>query len=308
MFDSLWVEKYRPSDLKNLILSDVNKGIVDKFANQREIPNLLLAGPPGVGKTTLAKVLAKQVLDCQYLYINASDENGIDTIRSKVTQFAQTRSIDGNIKIIILDECDGLSQDAQRALRNTMEEYAEITRFVLTANYSHRIIPALQSRCQSLDLTPPLELCVDRVIHILECESVSITDSQRTILQKFVKNNYPDLRKIINELQKFCSKDKLQITDSIKGQKLIKQIWALTTGGHVLKVRKFIIENEEQFSSDYPMLLKMLFDYADKLKCPDNAKKMYLVIIAEALYRSAFVMDQEINCYSCLVQLSDASS
>ena len=122
----------------------------------------------------LAKVLAKQVLDCQYLYINASDENGIDTIRSKVTQFAQTRSIDGNIKIIILDECDGLSQDAQRALRNTMEEYAEITRFVLTANYSHRIIPALQSRCQSLDLTPPLELCVDRVIHILKSENICL--------------------------------------------------------------------------------------------------------------------------------------
>jgi hypothetical protein len=157
-------------------------------------------------------------------------------------------------------------------------------------------------------LTPPLELCVDRVIHILKSENISITDDQQAILQKFVKNNYPDLRKIINELQKFCSKDKLQITDAVKSQKLIKQIWALTTGGHVLKVRKFIIENEEQFSSDYPMLLKMLFDHADSSKCPDSVKKMHLVIIAEALYRSAFVMDQEINCYSCLVQLSDASS
>jgi DNA polymerase III delta prime subunit len=308
MFDSLWVEKYRPQDLKDLILSDINKGIVDKFCQEEEIPNLLLVGPPGVGKTTLAKILTKQVLGCQYLYINASDENGIDTIRSKVTLFAQTRSIDGKIKVIILDECDGLSQDAQRALRNTMEEYAEITRFVLTANYGHRIIPALQSRCQSLDLAPPLDSCVDRVIYILKAEQISVTDKQHEVLKKFVKNNYPDLRRIINELQKFCSKSDLHITDTAKSEKLVKQIWALTTNNHVLKVRKFIIENEEQFGSDYPMLLKMLFDHADSIKYSDNIKKMHLVIIAEALYRSAFVMDQEINCYSCLIQLSNSNS
>ena len=140
MFDSLWVEKYRPKTLGDIILSDDNLSIIEKYQTENEIPNLLFAGCQGVGKTTLAKILVNDVLECQYLYINASDENGIDTIRSKVTQFAQTRSLDGKIKVIILDECDGLSQDAQRALRNTMEEYAEITRFILTANYSHRII------------------------------------------------------------------------------------------------------------------------------------------------------------------------
>ena len=111
----------------------------------------------------MAKLIVKEELKCQYLYINASDENGIETIRSKVTNFSRTKSIDGRIKVIILDEVDGLTQDAQRALRNTMEEYSAFTRFILTANYNHRVIPAIQSRCQSFDLTPPITLCNERI-------------------------------------------------------------------------------------------------------------------------------------------------
>ena len=305
MFENLWVEKYRPKELSQIVLSEDNRAIVDKFSSDREIPNIQLVGPPGVGKTTLAKMLVKTILDCQYLYINASDENGIDTIRSKVVQFAQVKSIDGNIKVIILDECDGLSQDAQRALRNTMEEYAEITRFILTANYGHRIIPALQSRCQHLDLTPPLDLCVDRVSYILKDQDISVSDEQYEVLKKFIRNNYPDLRRTVNELQKFCRDKKLNIVDSEKCEEFVKQIYLLTVKGHVLKVRKYMIENEEKFNSDYPMLLKLLFDYVDTYVKSDQKKKMHMVIIAEALYRSAFVMDQEINCYSCLIQLSD---
>lgn len=304
MFDNLWVEKYRPHDLEALILSDSNKQIVDKFVQNQEIPNLLFAGPPGVGKTTLAKILTKSVLDCQYLYINASDENGIDTIRSKVVHFAQVKSFDGKIKVIILDECDGLSQDAQRALRNTIEEYAEVTRFILTANYNHRIIPALQSRCQSLDLTPPLDECVNRVNYILQIENVSVTDTQAVLLKQLVKNKYPDLRRTINEAQKYSHNGQLNIIDTSKSEKLIGDIFTLVQKGAVLKVRKYIIENEERFNSDYPMLLKSLFDHIDGAKMNSEAKKMCLVMVAESLYRSAFVVDQEINCYSCLIQLS----
>ena len=200
MFDCLWIEKYRPSQLDDLVVSSENKRLVGKFKTDGEIPNLCFAGPPGVGKTTLAKILVNNILECQYLYINASDENGIDTIRTKVTQFAQIRSIDGNVKVIILDECDGLSQDAQRALRNTMEEFAEITRFILTANYSHRIIPALQSRCQSIDLTPPLDACNQRVRSILDQENISVSDEQQELLTTFIRKNYPDLRRIVNEV------------------------------------------------------------------------------------------------------------
>ena len=306
MFDCLWIEKYRPSQLDDLVVSSENKRLVGKFKTDGEIPNLCFAGPPGVGKTTLAKILVNNILECQYLYINASDENGIETIRSKVTNFAQIKSIDGCIKVIVLDECDGLSQDAQRALRNTMEECASVTRFVLTANHNHRIIPALQSRCQSLDLVPPLDLCLDRILYILKDQDITVADDQSELLKRFVKNNYPDLRKCINELQKACSSNKLQIVDTSKCNEFTKQVFSLTVRGHVLKTRQFIIENEDKFNGDYPLLLKLLFNHVHDTKISDeNCKKMYLITLAEALYRSAFVMDQEINCYSCLVQISN---
>ena len=308
MFDNLWVEKYRPATLDDLILSEENAGIIAKYGNDQEIPNLLFCGSPGTGKTTLAKIIVNSILECQYLYINASDENGIDTIRSKVTQFAQTRSLDGCIKIIILDECDGLSQDAQRALRNTMEEFAQSTRFILTANYNHKIIPALQSRCQSLDLTPPLDICTDRIVYILQSEGITISDEQSELLRGFIKNNYPDLRKIINEIQKYTVSGVLTISDTTTCDTLVKKILALTLSGHVLKVRKYVIQNEDTFNGDYVMLLRRVFDYIDRSKLGDTQKGMALVAVAEAMYRSAFVVDQEINFYSCMIQLSELNT
>ena len=161
-FNSLWCEKYRPKKLEDFVITEKNLEIIESFKNKKQIPNLLFLGTPGIGKTTLAKIIVNSILQCQYLYINASDENGIDTIRTKVTGFAQTKSFDGNLKTIILDECDGLTMDGQRALRNTMEELSGFTRFILTANYRYKIIPALQSRCQSIDLTPPHDLVIKR--------------------------------------------------------------------------------------------------------------------------------------------------
>jgi hypothetical protein len=150
-----------------------------------------------------------------------------------------------------------------------------------------------------------MEACQDRVKHILSEEKVSVTDEQWDVLNKFIKNTYPDFRKIINEVQKYCRDNTLKIKSTDNCETFAKNIIELIDKGAVLKLRKHIIENEDKFNGDYPALLRSLFDALDKVKMPEEKKKMRLVIIAEALYRSAFVADQEINCYSCLIQLSN---
>ena len=200
-FQNLWIEKYRPKVLGDIVLNSETRQIIDSFKLKSEIPNLLLIGIQGIGKTSLAKILVNDILNCQYLYINASDENGIDTIRNKVVGFAKTKSIDGNIKAIILDEVDGISLEAQKALRNTMEEFSSNTRFILTGNFKHKIIQALQSRCQELNMVPPIESIAKRVLQILKAENIKYSESHKKSLVNLIKKLYPDLRKIINELQ-----------------------------------------------------------------------------------------------------------
>jgi DNA polymerase III delta prime subunit len=299
---SLWVEKYRPTTLDDIILSDDNRAIFEALRTQHTIPNLLFSGPAGIGKTSLAKIIVKSILKCQYLYINASDESGIDTIRTKVVNFSRVLSLDGQIKIIILDECDGLTQDAQRALRNVMEEYTDHTRFILTANYKHRVIPALQSRCQYFDLTPPLALCIERVQWILEKENVNISDNISAV-EKHVKSFYPDLRKGINELQKSSITGELNVRAVTN--KFADNIYKILQGGAMHKARQYVIENEERFSSDYGQLLKDIFNYVERSDTlSDDVKREVLIIIAEYMYRSAFVLDQEINFFTCMLIIS----
>jgi DNA polymerase III delta prime subunit len=303
-FSNLWVERYRPKALPDYICSDFTKNAILSFKEKGEIPNLLFVGNAGIGKTSLAKILVNDILECQYLYINASDENGIDTIRNKVMNFAQTMSIDGKVKVIILDEIDGTSIDAQRALRNTMEEFAGITRFILTANYKYKIIPALQSRCQSFDLTPPLDLAVKRCASILKQESITVPDDQRVKLVEFIKGTYPDLRKCINELQKFSSSGTLVLNDT-KNNKVLDLIFKEVKKKNVETLRKALIESEHTFNSDYTSLLRNLFNHVDETETNPDLKRFYLLTISEYLYRDSFVIDKEINCYACLIQLSE---
>jgi replication factor C small subunit len=299
MFNNLYVERYRPKTLADIVLTEEERLYFESLKEKDEIPNLLFAGNPGTGKTTLSKVIANDILDCQYLYINASDENGIDTIRSKVVGFASTKSLDGKLKIVLFDECDALTLDSQKALRNVIEEYSHNTRFIFTCNYLFKIIPALQSRCQIFNLTPPLDGVLNRVVAILKNEEITVPDTEKPKLVELVRTGYPDMRRIINDIQKFSFSGTLLIKDTqVKGiaGKVVEKIKAKVKPHDV---RKFVIEREQDFSNDYLQLLKEMFEVAYN----DNLDPKFLLTISEGMYRDAIVVDKEINWFSTCVQL-----
>lgn len=300
-FDKIWVEKYRPTKLDDLILDEQSLRVVSQF--EGEIPNLLFTGNPGTGKTTLARIIVNDILGCNYLYINASDESGIDTIRHNITNFAQTKSFDGGVKVVILDEADGLTSQAQGALRNTMETYAKYCRFILTANYKHKIIPALQSRCQSLDLKPVIDQAVKRCYTILQEEEVVVSDEQKKQFVMLVRRYFPDLRKTINELQKSVVGGELHINNTQSDEALLKTIFEKVTAKNTLELRKYLIENEDRFQGDYDTLMANFLDYLYDQPLNDIKKKEMIAVIADHLYKSNFVLDREINCFACWINL-----
>lgn len=299
--DKIWVEKYRPKTIDELIVEEDIKSIVRDFGKNEQIPNLLFVGSPGTGKTSLAKILVHDVLKCNYLYINASDENGIDTIRSKVSNFAQTRSFDGKVKVVILDEADGITAQGQQALRNLMESYSGFTRFILTANFKHKIITPLQSRCQSLNLKPSVEQAVKRCFSILKQENIELEEDQKKRFVELVKNFFPDLRKTINELQKSVVDGKLVIKHTHIDNEIIKTIYEHVTNRKSLEARKYYIANEDKFQNDYQSLMKQLLEYVYAADLAEYKKKEMIAIIANHLYQSVFVIDGEINFFACLI-------
>lgn len=323
--DSIWVEKYRPKILDDVIIDDYNRKLLEGYRTTREIPNLLFQGPAGAGKTTVAKVLCYDILKRSredVLYINASDRSGIDVIRGDITSFAHTRSFEGEHKIVILDEADGLSSSSggtggktssQSALRGTMEEFAASVRFILTANYPQKIIAPVRSRTAEIKFAPPpLIAILNRVFDILKREGIAIPADQKNLLVALVRKTYPDIRRTINEVQRSVINGALNIDpSSIAGEGLViatdilEAIAAPSVDFRAL--RQMWISRTPEFSNNYHDLLRGIFNAIAEGAWTDKQKRAGILIVNEAIYKHHIVMDAEINMFATAVALINVS-
>ena len=290
-------EKYRPTLLDNFVGNEQLKQQIQTFLSQNDLVNMLFYGPPGSGKTTLAKLIVKN-LDCDYLMINASDERGIETIRDKVAGFASSASFK-SIKVVILDEADFLTIQAQASLRNIIETFSRTTRFILTCNYIERIIDPLQSRCQALKVIPPTKGDVAKHIsNILNQENIKYElDDLKSLINKF----YPDLRKMLNTIQ-LCSKEgKFHIDENIivNSNYMNLVLKELTNKKPNWREIRQIIANSGV--SDFEELYRFLYENAEKY-LPEREGSA-TVLINEHLFQSNFRIDKEINVLSLIAKL-----
>ena len=296
---SLWVEKYRPQTLETYIGNEHLKSKVSVYLESGDLPHLLLYGKAGTGKTTLAKLLVKNI-ECDYIYINASDENNVETVRTKVKNFASTLGFQ-DMKVIILDECDYITPNAQAALRNLMETFSKHCRFILTCNYVERIIDPIQSRCQSFQIIPPSRNEVAKHLHnILVEENVMDTPEDIKIL---VESGYPDIRRVINSAQRNVVNGKLKLdtTSIIQNDyklKLIKILETKSKKDAFIDIRKLLADNQ---ITDFADLFRLLYDEVDGYGKGHVAE--CILIIARYELSDGQVVDKEINAMAMLIEL-----
>jgi len=299
MSNSLWVEKYRPKNLENYIGNEHLKSKVEHYLESGDVPHLLLYGKAGTGKTTLAKLIINNI-ECDYLYINASDENNVDTVRTKVKNFASTIGFK-DTKVIILDECDYITPNAQAALRNLMETFSKHCRFILTCNYVERIIDPIQSRCQSFQIIPPSKREVAKHLHkILVQENVIDKPEDIKIL---VETGYPDIRRIINSAQRNVVGNQLKLDTSSIIQndyklKLVKILETQDKKTAFKEIRQLLADNKV---TDFADLFRLLYDEVDTWGSGHVAE--CILIIARYELSDGQVVDKEINAMAMLIEL-----
>ena len=298
--NSLFVEKYRSKTLDKYVGNEQLKQIVHQYINNNDLQNLLLYGTPGTGKTTLAKLIVNN-FNCDYLYINASDERGIDTIRDKVQGFASSASFKP-IKIIILDEADFLTIQAQASLRNIIETYSRTTRFILTCNYLERIIDPLQSRCQVLKITPPSKKEVAQHIStILDQENVNYELEDLALV---VNKHYPDIRKIlntcqVNNVEGALKIDKTVLTSNSYKDGVLKELKSPSKSSFK-NIRQILADSN---LDDFEEIYRFLYDNLDEYGNNDLAKAMIVIEIESYMYHANFRIDKEINVMALLASI-----
>ena len=294
---TLLVEKYRSKTLDNYVGNDHIKKTIEQYLGQNDIQNLIFYGPAGTGKTTLAKLIVNN-LNCDYLYINASDERGIETIRDKVSGFASTASFKP-LKVVILDEADFLTIQAQASLRNVIETFSRTTRFIMTCNYVERIIDPLQSRCQVLKIVPPNKTDVARhLAGIMEQEGISF---EREDLKNIVIQYYPDLRKCLNTIQLSTQDQKLAIDKSVLVSSNYMALILKELSNAKPKWREIRQTIANANVSDFEELYRYLYDNANVYA--SGREGMVAIYINEYSYQSNFRIDKEINCMALIQKL-----
>lgn len=303
MKNDLWVEKYRPKNIEDYVWKDdTQRKMIEEIIRSKKLPNMLLSGSPGVGKTTLAKIILNElnISEADILEINGSIENGIDVIREKITTFVSRIGL-GNIRCVLFDEADYLSQYSQASLRNIIETFSNNSRFIFTCNYPHKIIPALKSRCQVYHID---ELDKDnfflRAGKILIEENI---DFDVENLKEIVEKTFPDMRKCINTLQQFSFDGKL---NKINGEKEMpdwyENVLKLFKNKKINEARKIIVNSISQ--EEYEDFYRFLYENM-KLYCDDEEEeKAAILIIREGLVNHSICADSEINLSATLVKLS----
>jgi DNA polymerase III delta prime subunit len=307
MSDFLWVEKYRPKKISDCILSDDLKNTFTEFLNKKEIPNLLLSGTAGTGKTTVARALCEEI-GCDYIMINGSDEGRhIDTLRTQIKNFASTISLTetSNHKVVIIDEADYMNPDSvQPALRNFIEIFYKNCRFIFTCNFKNKIIPALHSRCTVIDfrisngqkVTTAIAL-LDRLMDLLKEEGIS---ADKKVVAELIQRHYPDFRRTINELQRYSVRGKIDSGILVSISEINnKELVRLLKEKRFSDMRKWVIQNlDKDPSSLFSNIYDVLYKHLDSKSIPQA-----VLVIADYQYKSAFVADQEINLVACLTEI-----
>lgn len=300
MSNSLWVEKYRPDALEGYVGNEYILEKVKIYIQNEDVPHLLLYGQAGTGKTTLAKIITNQI-ECDLMYVNASDENSVDAVRDKIRGFASSMGFK-KWKIVILDEADYLSHNAQAALRNLMETFSKSTRFILTCNYVEKIIDPIQSRCQTFAITPPSKKEVaKRLLNILNEERVEFQTSDLAIL---VNSGYPDIRRVLNAAQRQVINGKLVIdaTSNIQANYADNVVEELIKSADIktkfTTIRQIIADSKVR---DFTPLYKTLYDRVDEYA---NGKVGQTILnIADGQYKDSMVVDKEINTMAMMINI-----
>ena len=302
--DFLWVEEYRPKIIDDCILPQSLKTLFTSFIQKGELSNILLSGPPGIGKTTVAKALCDQ-LNCDWVMINGSEESGIDVLRSKIKNFASTVSLSGGKKVVILDEADYLNpQSTQPALRGFIEEFHKNCRFILICNFKNRLIEPLHSRFSTIEFRiankdkPKLaSKLFERAVYILKEQNV---DYDEPVLAELIKKHFPDFRKLINELQRYSVSGKIDagILVNISDENL-KTLLSHLKSKDFTEMRKWVVQN---LDNDPVKIFRRIYDSMYEHLQPATIPHAVL-IIADYQYKSAFVADQEVNLVACLTEL-----